>query len=230
MARRGPRPRDPGRRVPRPIAPLHARSTHARTEQHSPEPRLQDRHPKPRRRDTAVSSPVRFLFASNGVYCRPFSHPPHYLHSSSMNAIHGSHEDRPPFHPPGAPLSPSPPSINWTPSSSFSSPTRALFLPKLPLSLSHSPTPSPEFVYVVIVRLAVRGTSPESTPSRTEFAHVVVVCLAVRGDSPELAVPHWRRAQTLTDDYVVPCPSNTLPRRRSSKTAVHPKVENNPKS
>jgi hypothetical protein len=30
---------------------------------------------------------------------------PHYLHSSSMNAIHGSHEDRSPFPPPEAPLS-----------------------------------------------------------------------------------------------------------------------------
>jgi hypothetical protein len=37
------------------------------------------RRPKPRRRDTAVSSPIRFLFANNGVYCRPFSLPPPLL-------------------------------------------------------------------------------------------------------------------------------------------------------
>jgi hypothetical protein len=88
----------------------------------------------------------------------------HYLHSSSMNAIHGSHEDQPPFPPPGAPLSPSPPSINWTPSSSLLLPYPSSLPPQAP-SLSHSPTLSPEFVYAVVIRPAVRGTSPETCPN-----------------------------------------------------------------
>jgi hypothetical protein len=114
----------------------------------------------------------------------------------------------------------------WRPSLSLSS------LYKLePISLSKPSQAHPVAPSLLDVEPpSVVRRSPESTPSRSEFAHVVAVRLAVRGDSPELAIPHRRRAQTLTDDYAVPCPSNTLPRRRSSKTAIHSKVENNPKS
>jgi hypothetical protein len=41
------------------------------------------------------------------------------------------------------------------------------------LSLSHSSTPSPEFVYAVAVHLAVRGTSPEFHPRSTTIALVL---------------------------------------------------------
>jgi hypothetical protein len=67
-----------------------------------------------------------------------------------------------------ASLSPSPSSINWTPSSSNLLPYSSSLPPQAP-SLSHSPTPLPEFVYVVAVRPAVRGTSPEFRPCSTEI-------------------------------------------------------------
>jgi hypothetical protein len=62
-------------------APTHSRQATARALVHrAMRPCTQAiRRLKPRRRDTAVSSPVRFLFASNGVYCRPFSLPPPLL-------------------------------------------------------------------------------------------------------------------------------------------------------
>jgi hypothetical protein len=96
---------------------------------------------------------------------------PHYLHSSSMNAIHGSHEDRPPFPPSGAPLSPSPTSINWTPSSSLLLPYPSSLPPQAP-SLSptrphrrrSSSTPSPSAPLSVEPRRSTIRAARQSRP------------------------------------------------------------------
>jgi hypothetical protein len=157
------------------------------------------------RRDPKPKPPL-ICYSSKGASMEPLPLP---TSSSLMNAI-----------------TPTTISSPWRPSLSLSS------LYKLePISLSKPSQAHPVAPSLLAVEPpSVVRRSLESTPSRSEFAHVVAVRLAVRGYSPELVVPHRRRAQTLTDDYAVPCPSNTLPRRRSSKTAVHPKVENNPKS
>jgi hypothetical protein len=106
-----------------------------------------------------------------------------------------------------------------------------------------SPFPCPSSLSPRAFLLAVEHVpSPAPSPIRWTV-HTPRWCLPLRSLSTPLwteagAAPcslsclaaHRRRTQTLTDDYVVPCPSNTLPRRRSSKTAVHPKVVINPKS
>jgi hypothetical protein len=99
---------------------------------------------------------------------------PHYLHSSSMNAIHGSHEDRSPFPPPEAPLSPSPPSINWTLSSSLLLPYPSSLPPQAP-SLSptrphcrwSSSTPSPSLPAPELAR----GTPRRPCPHHSSIVH-----------------------------------------------------------
>jgi hypothetical protein len=73
---------------------------------------------------------------------------------------------------------------------------------------------------------------PRPSPVSATTLAVDVVVDGSRSSTLLAIVPRCspRRTQTLTDDYIVPCPSNTLPHRRSSKTAVHPKVVINPKS
>jgi hypothetical protein len=162
--------------------------------------------------------PVRFFFASNEVKC--------VRSPSPITLIHERHErhqwclkpvGRPLLSLPRRPL-PSPHALYKSAAESLS-----LSIPKLALALLvFTPRSQPRHTPAVEPPSVVRR-SPESTPSRSEFAHIVAVCLAVRGSSPETC-PNTHCY------YAVPCPSNTLPRRRSSKTAVHPKVENNPKS
>jgi hypothetical protein len=84
--------------------------------------------------------------------------------------------------------------IKWTPSFSLLPPTA-----ELPLCLTRLSLPPRSFP---------RRRSSLLTPLWTEagVAPCSSACLAA----------HRRRAQTLTDDYVVPCPSNSLPRRHSS--------------
>jgi hypothetical protein len=134
---------------------------------------------------------------------------------NAMNAINGA------LNPLAALYSPSPDDLSPPlplsikaqpspcPSPSPSSPSLSLAL------LVFTPRSQPRHTPVVEPPSIVRR-SPESTPSRSEFAHVIAVCLAVRGDSPELAVPHRRRAQTLT--AITPFPA----RRTLSLVDVHP--------
>jgi hypothetical protein len=109
----------------------------------------------------------------------------------------------------------------WHPSLSLSSLYKLELISLSKPSQAHPVAPS----LLVVEPPSVVHRSPESTPSRSEFAHVVAVRLAVCGDSPELAVPHRRRAQTLTNDYAVPCPSNSPSSTFIPRLKTTPKVD-----
>jgi hypothetical protein len=172
--------------------------------------------------------PVRFFFASNEVQC--------VRSPSPITLIHERHErhqwclkpvGRPLLSLPRRPL-PSPPSLYKSAAESLS-----LSIPKLALSLPRSPR-----VHATLA--AASHARRRTTVHRPSIAGVDTITLGIRPRHRSLPRRPWRLTGARCSSpetcpnthcyYAVPCPSNTLPRRRSSNTAVHPKVENNPKS
>jgi hypothetical protein len=227
------RPREhpaPTANAPCPCTPRRpaARSdqSHARTPRQPARPRAAPRPCASRAADRVEL--VRFFFASNEVQC--------VRSPSPITLIHERHErhqwclkpvGRPLLSLPRRPL-PSPPSLYKSAAESLS-----LSIPKLALSLPCSPR-----VHATLV--ATSHARRRTTVRRSSIAGVDTITLGIRPRRRSLPRRPWRLTGARCSSpetcpnthcyYAVPCPSNTLPRRRSSNTAVHPKVENNPKS
>jgi hypothetical protein len=132
-----------------------------------------------------------------------------------------------------------PPALYKNPATPWSSPSPAEPPPFLPQVLPRSSHSRPA-LWTMPDRLA--GTSPVSTPphqsphntssrtpARAQQQHRLPPCLVgVRPRRSPFVEPHRRRARTLTDDRVVPCPSNPARRRSSLRMSENPMLKTTP--